>query len=122
MGTWDVPGVGVVIAGNLQYFSGKPWAASAQVVLPQGDQRVLLEPRGSRRLPAQTLLDVRVSKAWAPGGATRVELLLDVLNALNDDSAESLATDNAFSTNFGAPATFVDPRRLMLGVRVNLGR
>ena len=34
----------------------------AQLSLPQGDQRVLLEPRGSRRLSSQSLLDVRVSK------------------------------------------------------------
>jgi hypothetical protein len=122
MGTMDVPGVGVVAAGNLQYFSGKPWAATAQVVLPQGDQRVLLESRGSRRLPGQTLLDLRLSKTLALGGTTRIELLLDVLNALNDASAESLATDNIFSTNFGTPAAFVDPRRVMLGIRVDVGR
>ena len=122
MGTMDVPGVGVVAAANLQYFSGKPWAATAQVVLPQGDQRVLLESRGSRRLPGQTLLDLRLSKTLALGGTTRIELLLDVLNALNDASAESLATDNIFSTNFGTPAAFVDPRRVMLGIRVDVGR
>ncbi len=122
MGTVDVPGAGVVIAGNLQHFSGKPWAATAQVLLPQGDQRVLLEPRGTRRLAAQTLLDVRASKAIAFRGQVRVELLLDVLNALNDASPESLATDNVFSTNFGLPTAFVDPRRVMLGVRLNLGR
>jgi hypothetical protein len=122
MGTVDVPGTGVGVAGNLQHFSGKPWTATAQVVLPQGDQRVLLEPRGSRRLPAQTLLDLRVSKAISPGGPVRIELLLDVLNALNDASPESLATDNIFSSNFGQPTAFVDPRRVMLGVRVHLGR
>jgi hypothetical protein len=122
MGTADIPGVGVAIAGNLQYFSGKPWTATAQIVLPQGDQRVLLEPRGSRRLPGQTLLDVRLSKALTLGGATRIELLLDVLNALNDASPESLTTDNISSMNFGTPAAFVDPRRVMLGVRINLGR
>jgi hypothetical protein len=118
----DVPGIDVVVAGNLQYFSGKPWAATAQVLLPQGDLRVLLEPRGTQRLPAQTLLDVRVSKEISLGGQVRVDLLLDVLNALNDASVESLATDNFFSTNYGQPTAFVDPRRVMLGVRVNLGR
>jgi hypothetical protein len=122
MGTVDVPGIDVVVAGNLQYFSGKPWAATAQVLLPQGDLRVLLERRGTQRLPAQTLLDVRVSKTISLGGQVRVDLLLDVLNALNDASVESLATDNFFSTNYGQPTAFVDPRRVMLGVRVNLGR
>jgi len=39
----------ILIAGNLQHFSGKPWAATTQVSLAQGDQRIMLEPRGSRR-------------------------------------------------------------------------
>jgi len=33
-----------------------------------------------------------------------------------------LATDNLFSPTFGQPTVFVDPRRVMLGARVNLGR
>jgi hypothetical protein len=102
--------------------SGKPWAATAQVTLPQGDQRVLLEPRGSRRLPSQSLLDLRVSRVFAVGGIGRVELLVDVLNALNDTAGEGLASENLFSPNFGQPAVFVDPRRAMLGVRLTLGR
>ena len=122
MGSVEVPRTGVLIAGNLQYFSGKPWAATAQVLLPQGDQRILLEPRGTRRLAAQTLLDVRVSRPITFGGTVRFELLVDVLNALNDSAAEGLATDNLFSTNFGQPTAFVDPRRAMIGVRLNLGR
>ena len=115
-GSMEVPRIGVLVAANLQYFSGKPWAATAQVSLPQGDQRILLEPRGSRRLSSQSLLDVRLSKAIAGGPSARIELLLDVLNALNSTAEESLATDNLYSPNFGVPTVFVDPRRAMLGV------
>jgi hypothetical protein len=122
MGSVDVPRTGIVIAANLQYFSGKPWAATAQIALPQGDQRIQLEPRGVRRLSSQSLLDVRISKTIVVGGAGRVELLLDVLNALNDTAAEGLAADNLFSPNFGVPTVFMDPRRAMVGVRLNLGR
>ena len=122
MGSVDVPRTGFVIAANLQYFSGKPWAATAQIALPQGDQRILLEPRGSRRLSSQSLLDVRVSRTIAVGGVGRIELLVDVLNALNDTAEEGLATDNLFSPNFGQPTAFMDPRRAMVGVRLNLGR
>ena len=64
-----------VVAANLQYFSGKPWAATAQISLPQGDQRILLEPRGSRRLSSQSLLDVRLSRTIAFRGIGRIELL-----------------------------------------------
>jgi hypothetical protein len=115
-----VPRTGFVVAANLQHFSGKPWTATAQVSLPQGDQRILIEPRGSRRLPSQSLLDLRVSRMLGVG-AGRVELLLDVLNLLNDTAGEALATDNLFSPNFGQPVVFMDPRRAMVSVRLNLG-
>jgi len=45
-----------------------------------------------------------------------------VLNALNDTAEESIASEDRFSTAFGVPSTFVDPRRAMLGIRVGLGR
>ena len=125
MGSVDVPRTGVVVAGNFQHFSGKPWAASALVALPQTgnqpSQRILLEPRGTRRLSSQTLLDLRISRPFAIGAA-RVEFLFDVLNALNDTAEEAVASDNFFSATFGQPTVFMDPRRAMLGIRVNLGR
>ena len=63
-----------------------------------------------------------MSKTIAFGRLGRIELLLDVLNALNDTAEEGLATDNLFSSTFGQPTVFVDPRRVMLGARLNLGR
>jgi hypothetical protein len=129
MSSVDLPRTGLTVAGNLQHVSGKPWAASAQVSLPQNPaQRILLEPRGTRRLSSQTLLDLRVARPVAIGGAGRIDLLLDVLNLLNEDAEESIVTDTQVSetakTNpsFGLPNAFVDPRRVMLGIRLNLGR
>ena len=99
------------------------------VVMPVDDQqRILLEPRGSRRLSSQSLLDVRLSRKFSIRPVGNVELLLDVLNALNDTAEEALATDvlvtETIKTNpdFGRPTVFMDPRRAMLGVRLNLGR
>jgi hypothetical protein len=122
MGTIDLPRTGLAIGASLQYFSGKPWAATTQIALPQGDQRILLEPRGSRRLSSQSLLDLRVSKPISFGRMGHIELLLDVLNVLNDTDEESLATDDLFSSNFEQPNIFIDPRRAMVGIRLNLGR
>ena len=113
---------GFQIAANLQSFSGKPWAATTQVTLPQGSRRILLEPRGTRRLSSQTLLDLRLSKQVPFFGAGTVDLILDVLNALNDSAEEALVSDSRFAATFGTPRLFIDPRRAMLGVRVNLGR
>ena len=122
MGSADVPRTGFMVAANFQHFRGKPWAATARVSLPQGDQRILLEPPGSRRLSSQSLLDLRVSTRLRLGGAARVELLMDVLNVLNDTAEEALATDTLFSPTFGQPTVFMNPRRVMLGARFNLGR
>jgi hypothetical protein len=123
MGSADVARTGFVFAANLQVSSGKPWAATTVVSLPQNtQQRILVEPRGTRRLSPQSLLDLRLSRTITLGRAGRLEVLVDVLNALNDTAEEGLATDNVFSSNFGQPIAFVDPRRAMLGVRMNLGR
>jgi hypothetical protein len=123
MGSVDVPKTGLAVAGNLQYYSGKPWAATAQVGLPQGPQRIMLETRGSRRLSSQALLDLRISRPFTIGGPGRVELFFDVLNALNDTAEEAIASDNLYSSQtFGVGTVFIDPRRVMLGVRLNLGR
>ena len=92
-GVVHVPRIGVLVSANLQHFSGKPWAATAQVSLPQGDQRILLEQRGSRRLSSQSILDLRVSKTLRFGEASSVELLVDVLNLLDDTAEEALVSD-----------------------------
>jgi hypothetical protein len=123
MGSLNMPRAGLVIAGNFQYLTGLPWAATAQISsLPPEGQRVLLEPRGSRRLSSQKLLDLRLSKPIHLGERGQAELLLDVLNVLNSHAEEGLVDDNLFSQNFGRPNVFVDPRRAMLGVRFILGR
>jgi hypothetical protein len=119
----DVPRTGIALAANLQYFDGKPWAATALVSTVQNtQQRVLLEERGSRRLSSQTLLDLRVSRTFRFAGAGRVDLMLDVLNALNDTAEESLATDVLAAANFGQAIAFIDPRRAMISAKVTLGR
>jgi hypothetical protein len=129
MGSVDVPRTGIAIAGNLQHLSGKPWAAAGLVNLRQNpQQRILLEPRGTRRLSPQALLDVRVSRTFAASRLGGIDLLLDLLNVLNETAEESIVSDViatesvAVNPDFGKPNAFVDPRRLMIGVRVNLGR
>jgi hypothetical protein len=122
MGAFDIPRTGLAIAANVQALSGKPWAATDEILLNQGIRRILLEPRGTRRLPSQTLFDLRVSRGFVLSDAARVELIFDVLNALNDSAAEDIATDSRFSPNFNSATVFLDPRRLLISARLTLGR
>jgi hypothetical protein len=123
-GAVEIPRTGIMMAANFRYFSGKPWAASALINVPQNPQpqRILIEPRGSRRLSSQSLLDWRLSRTIALRSDVRVDLLLDILNLLNDTAEESIVTDYLFSPAFNQPNVFIDPRRAMLGARVNFGR
>ena len=118
----DVPRTGFVVAANLQHYSGKPWAATALINPQDSQRRVLLEPRGTQRLPSQTLLDFRVSRAIRFGNVVQVELRLDVLNLLNDTAGESVQTDVFFDPAFGRANIFMDPRRAMVSVKLTLGR
>ena len=118
----DVRRTGFVVAANLQYLSGKPWAMTALVNPNEAARSVLIEPRGTRRLSSQTLLDVRVSRAFRFSNLGRVELCLDVLNAFNDTAEESIKSASYDAATLGQPDIFIDPRRAMLSVRFNLGR
>ena len=73
-------------------------------------------------MSSQTLVDLRLSRTFALGTASRVELLLDVFNVFNDTAEEGLATDNVFAANFGRAIAFVDPRRAMIAARFSFGR
>jgi hypothetical protein len=56
-------------------------------------------------------------------GAGSIDLLFDVLNLLDDTAEESIQSDNLLGgAAFGNPTQFMDPRRVMIGARLNLGR
>jgi hypothetical protein len=122
-GSVRLPWQGITVAANVQHFSGKPWAAAAPVSLPQGSRKILLEPRGTRRLSSQSLLDLRVAKSIVTGRAGTIHLTFDMLNTLNDTAEEALATDNPSAVaTFGTASRYIDPRRVMFGVRFSYGR
>jgi hypothetical protein len=79
---------------------------------------IFIEPFGSRRLSAQTILDLRISKIFRFGPARSLEVMLDVLNALDDTAEEGLATRNFYSPNFGVGVDFIPPRRAMIGAKL----
>jgi hypothetical protein len=118
-GAVEIPRVGILVGANLQYVTGQPFAAFANVRLLQGTRRVFIEPRGARRLPSLALLDLRVSKIFRFGRKGQVEILADILNTFNDTAEVSFVTNNFFSPNFEKPTGFVHPLRAMVGVKLS---
>ncbi|HXV63920.1 MAG TPA: hypothetical protein VEK15_24680, partial [Vicinamibacteria bacterium] len=119
LGSTEIPKVGIYLGASYQHLTGTPWAAKALVRLPQGPRAVNIEPRGARRMPSEEILDLRLSKPFSLGNGRRIEILFDLLNALNDVSPQRVANTNYYAENFGEGRDFLTPRRLMVGVKAS---
>lgn len=112
----------VLFGFNGAFFNGKPWGTVERVgadVLPQGAQSVYLTPPGTERLENQTLLDLRLSRAFFFGGdgRTKIEPFVDILNMTNSTATEALASQQFGSSVFGIGERWIDPRRAFVGVK-----
>ena len=104
---WDI-----LLGANLRNLTGKPWAAEARVRLPQGSQRIFIEPMGARRLSTIHILDVRDRQDTFRFGQTgRLELQANVFNLTNDQPEEELISTLFTSPNFDVPERWPAPRQ-----------
>ena len=112
-----------MISGTYRYTTGQAWGRLAFVQgFTQGQQRIRIEPQGTRRAPAINRLDLRVEKTATLPRVGRVGLFLDVFNVWNEGVPNSDVGDaiNAISgARFGEPVAWVDPRMLRVGARVS---
>jgi hypothetical protein len=115
LGTYRLP-FGFDAGFFLRHTSGGTWAATVPVrVVNQSNVRIFGEPAGSRRLPSQTLMDLRFEKEFGIRSG-QLRFTIDVFNVFN--SAYALAVENRFeSRNFGLPLSFNEPRRMRVGIR-----
>ena len=121
MGTVDVPHTGLTVAG-------KPAVLQRQTL---GRDGAGLAAAGRSAHPARVAwiapaviavaARLRVSRPFSVGTFGRIDVIVDLLNVLNDTSEEALSSDTFDRPNFAKPTVFIDPRRAMLGVRLNLG-
>jgi len=132
LATYQVPVVDVGLSAYFRGLSGSTYQpfyrfSSQEINFPTASGReLLLEPRGSHRLPARKQLDLRLEKIFRVGrGEDRVSVYADVNNALNESTAIDVITrypDQAIAgiddpVVFGSPATLIAPRQLTLGAR-----
>jgi hypothetical protein len=119
LGTIELPsGSGVRLSGVYRYQTGLGWGrrvnfARATQFLGAGE---LVEPRGTREVPATNVCDLRIEKTFKAGGS-KIGGYVDVFNVTNQGVA--LAVNPVSGVNLGVPARWSDPRVLRLGVRVN---
>ena len=119
----------VVVSSNWQWIAGGPYTRRFSVTgLSQGPVTVMLEPRaGSLRMPAQNFVDLRIEKRHATGGRRRLSVMVDLFNLLNIDTPLRVVSENVGTVvggqfrpnaNFGIGDLVANPRRAMLGLRL----
>lgn len=112
---------GLVVSGVYRYMTGGAWGRTFQAGgLPQGNETIRVEPRGTRRLPAIKQLDLHVEKTLRVRGLV-VGAFVDVFNVSNQGVPDSDLGDviNPNSgPNFGVPQAWRPPRQGRIGVRL----
>ncbi len=114
---WDIN-----VSGYLRSYSGQTYtrtvvSSDLGVPLSQGSTAINAEPMGSRELPAQTILDLRLEKRVRLG-ATSVALFADGFNVLNGNSAVAVqARSSSSALVFGEMTQIQNPRAFRLGFR-----
>jgi Carboxypeptidase regulatory-like domain/TonB dependent receptor-like, beta-barrel len=115
---WDI-----LVSGNLQHQTGRPWARQIRVSEPDlgfpVNPTIYMEPLdGSRRVPSLNMIDARVQKSIRFGPRdTAVDLFMDILNMTNTDASENVLSRRGNESSFGVGSQFVYPRRLQFGLK-----
>lgn len=112
-----------MVSGVYRYMTGQAWGRTATVRgFTQGQQRIRIEPQGTRRLDAINRLDLRLEKTFPIANrGTTLGLFFDVFNVWNQgvhDSDVTTAVVDLSGPRLGEPNAWVDPRTLRMGVRV----
>jgi hypothetical protein len=116
---------GIGFASAYRYQTGQPLYRSILVSstlegvpLEQGPVEVLAEPQGAAVQPSVHLLDVRVEKGFSLGNAGKLDLLFDLFNSFNANTATSISSRRGA---FGAVLEVLPPRVARIGVRYRFG-
>ena len=121
---WQARGTGayifpgdVQVSANFEHRSGTPYARTVSFrggrTIPVLQVRV--EPIGTRRLPNIDLLHLRVEKSFHLTQAQRVSLRLNVFNAGNINTVQTLV--QLSGPNFERPTSIIQPRVAELAVQ-----
>ncbi len=131
LGGYTIPGAELAVNFYYRHVSGINYAAyqrffSDEISFPYGSGREpFLEPRGSRRVATESILDLRLEKALTlSGGHGRLAFYADVTNVFNAGTvlSEQARYPNVFIAGagdvaFGAPSAVIAPRELKVGAR-----
>jgi len=99
-----------------RYTSGVPWGRQVNSFDPRTQTSVLVEPVGTRQMPATNQLDLRIEKMFRLRSAATVGIYANVFNVTNRVVAAQVIQNSGSA--FGAVTFWTPPRRFRVGLRV----
>ena len=116
-GTYTLPyWGGLRVSGIYRYTSGVPWGREVNSFSPLTGAMVLVEPVGTRQLPAMQEMDLRVEKTFHVRAGSVVGLYADIFNVTNRVVAARV--NQSSGSSFERVQNWTQPRRFRAGVRV----
>ena len=111
-GSYHLP-FNFLTSANYQLIAGATWTKQALLTGGTTIPSITLnaEPFGSERLPSTSLLDVRVGKTIPLVSKTKLELNVDLYNALDVNTTQSVTA--RIGSSLGVPRSIVPPRIAM---------
>ena len=114
---------GINIGGSFRMMSGERYTRTlntlnAGVVLNQVQEVIMAEKKGSRGYPSQTILDLRLEKAFSLSGRTSFRIFADGFNILNANKAVEVQTESDSPVlQFDQVLAIMQPRIFRVGVK-----
>lgn len=120
-GIYELP-YGVRLSANAQHFTGFPEnttvsVRSDTVRLTQVSQSLLVEPRGTTRLPNVNIFDLSARKTFRFGERTSAETIMDIFNLTNSNAIQSRTTQ--LGPAYGRASNMLRGRLWRFGLSVN---
>jgi outer membrane receptor protein involved in Fe transport len=115
---------GFLVGANYLFQSGRSWARKALIEdfanlgFSQAPEINIEERDGSRRVPNQSNLDVRLQKSFSLGKNVKFDLFGDGFNLLNSHANQDVLSRIVDVDTFAVPSDFVLPRRFMVGAKL----
>jgi hypothetical protein len=111
-----------LVGVNYLFQSGRAWARRARVPdlgYPTDVELNIDERDGSRRVPNQSIVDLRIQKGIKLTDKVRFQVFGDVLNVFNTGTHQGVLSRFVdVPDTFGVPSDFLLPRRVMLGGKI----
>jgi hypothetical protein len=120
-GSYKAP-YGMVASAVVQHYTGFPETttvvvSASTVPLTQVTQSIVVEPRGTTRLPDVNLLDFNIRKSFKASNRFSTEPVVEVFNVLNSNAIQARTT--VLGPAYGSASNIVLGRMVKFGVNMN---